>query len=86
MAAPMSLFLCKKMEHLTHTHTQSLAAAKPSHLLNEPALGCLGTTQTLRASASKWASTPHVEPQGADGVGTRSPSWTSLISETWTAV
>ena len=37
----------------THTHTKSLATAKQSCQSSKPALGCLGTTQALKAGASK---------------------------------
>jgi len=66
--------------HTTHTHyTKSkaklLAAAKQSRQPSEQALGCLGTTQALRAGASKStlegrggrASTPKVELCHAPG-------------------
>jgi len=81
----------------THTHARtqkakSPAAAKWSRQPSDPALGYLGTTQALRAGASKppgGGLVPHrwscTMPQG-DGVGTQSPTWTSPISETWTAV
>ena len=82
-----------KYEH-THTHTltlthtkqkskeKSLAATKRSCQPSE-AMGRLGTTQALKASAA-WgrASTPQVGLYHAqdDGVGTQSPTWATPIT------
>ena len=97
--APFVCFECVCIPHAlvcmyactcTHTHAhshqrRSIAAAKWSGRPNET-LGCLGTTEALRASAGKstWgrASAPQVGLY-YDGVGTQSPY---PLTWTWTAV
>ena len=68
----------------THTHTKhskakSLAAAKRSRWPSE-ALGCLDTTQTLRAEPPGGGLVPGLYRAQGDGVGIQSPTWTIPIS------